>query len=263
MYKILIVEDEELIRKGMRFAMDFESLDCTVVAEASNGEEGIACIQTIAPDIVITDIRMPLKSGIDMLKETQEVGYSAIVISGYDDFAYAKEAMKYGVNEYLLKPVVPEELMDALERAKEKRDMRQRYDAQKTQEARMQETCVLCEPPFVQDEVVEHMIAYIRKHYGHKVILADVSKALNYSEALLHRRFKEYTTHTFNDYLNRYRIQKAIEMMKEQRYYLYDIATLCGFNDYKYFSSVFKKYVDGSPHAFMAALKATQKEHGY
>jgi len=74
---------------------------------------------------------------------------------------------------------------------------------------------------------------------------------LNYSEALLNRKFKEFTKYTFNDYLNRYRIQKAIDFMKEGTNYLYDIATLCGFSDYKYFSSVFKKYLDCSPNEFL------------
>jgi len=257
MYRILIIEDEELIRKGMRYATDFEQLGCVVVGEASNGEEGVEKIRELLPDILITDINMPLKTGIDMLKETSEYGYSAIVISGYDEFEYAREAMKYGVSEYLLKPIDPDELKEALDRAKLQRDMRRRYNTVKQQENALVHTSVLHDYSSIEDQVVEKMIAYIRKHYGHKIIMADLSQELNYSEALLNRRFKEYTSYTFNDYLNRYRIQKAIELMKENTHYLYDIAVLCGFSDYKYFSTVFRKYVDCSPNEFLNAVKAS------
>ena len=71
MYKILIVEDEMILRKGLLFSFDFSALDCAVVAEAENGVEGLEKIQTFQPDIVITDITMPKMNGLKMIEESQ------------------------------------------------------------------------------------------------------------------------------------------------------------------------------------------------
>lgn len=254
MYKIIIVEDEEMIRKGLEFSTNFEKLDCIVVGNAENGEEGIQKIHELSPDIVITDINMPLKSGIDMLKETRECGYSAIVISGYDEFAYAKEAIKYGVTEYLLKPIDPVELEEAIQHAKHQHDVMNEYNNVRKQKEELCNTTILIVKKG-SDATVDAMINYIHTNYMHKFVMADLSRELNYSEALLNRKFKNYTSYTFNDYLNRYRIQKAIELFKTEQYYLYDVSTMCGFSEYKYFSSVFKKYIGCSPNEFLEALK--------
>lgn len=256
MYRILIVEDEELVRKRIRYVMDFEQMGCVVIGEASNGKEGMEKIRDLHPDIVITDIHMPIKTGIEMLRETSKFGYSTIVVSRYDEFDYAREVMKYGGCGYLLKPVDAKELKEALERARRLRDLHRCYEKRQEQRNALVHTHLVYEYLKTEDQVVQKMIAYIREHYGHKVLMADVAQELNYSEALLNRRFKAYTSYTFNDYLNQYRIQKAIEMIKGKRHDLQEIAALCGFRNYKYFSVVFRKYVECSPNEFMQAVKA-------
>lgn len=258
MYKIIIVEDEEMIRKGLEFSTNFEALDCIVVGNAANGEEGIQKIHELSPNIVITDINMPLKTGIDMLKETRECEYSAIVISGYDEFAYAKEAMKFGVTEYLLKPIDPVELEEAIQHAKQQYDMINEYNNVKKQKEKLSNSMIIIDKK-VNDETVNEMINYIHMNYMRKFVMADLAKELSYSEALLNRKFKNYTSYTFNDYLNRYRIQKAVEFIKSKQYYLYDISTMCGFSEYKYFSSVFKKYIGCSPNDFLEILNDVKR----
>ena len=106
MYKVLLAEDEDIIRKGLMFTADWGAWNCLVAGEASDGEEGVEKIRQIKPDIVVADIRMPVKSGLKMLEETiGEYGYEAIILSGYSDFEYARQALRLGVTEYLLKPV--------------------------------------------------------------------------------------------------------------------------------------------------------------
>ena len=105
MYKVLLVEDEEIIRKGLMYLVDWEKEDCVVVGEAGDGVEGTEKIRKLRPDMVITDVRMPFLSGLDMLEQTRSIPYAAIVISGYDEFEYAKRAIKLGVKDYIVKPI--------------------------------------------------------------------------------------------------------------------------------------------------------------
>ena len=94
MYRVVVIEDEEAIRKGIIMSIDFSALNCILIGEASNGVEGIKLIQEKKPDIVITDVTMPLMSGIEMIEQTLVYNYTSIIISGYDEFSYAKKAIK-------------------------------------------------------------------------------------------------------------------------------------------------------------------------
>src|SRR5690625_2227474 len=116
MYKVLIVEDEEMIRIGMRYTIDWVKADCVVVAEAENGREGLKKIENFKPDIVITDINMPIMDGIQMLeKGAKYSAFSSIIVSGYDEFGLAKQAINLGVCEYLIKPLQQTEVLNALD----------------------------------------------------------------------------------------------------------------------------------------------------
>lgn len=256
MYKVLVVEDEAMIRKGLIFSTNFESLHCIVVGEAQNGEEGIQMIRSLRPDIVITDINMPLVNGIEMMEQTSDISYSSIVISGYDEFSYAKKALKFGVTDYLLKPISQDELYESIHGAIEQLEMREQY------RLHLQNKHDICNFRLLdveqkdqrKDRVVDKMLEYVEQNYKTKILMSDICEQLNYSETLLNRRFKNITTYTFNDYLNRYRIQKTIDLIKKKELYIYDIAEQSGFHDYKYFNLVFKKYIGCSPKDFMQAL---------
>ena len=106
MRKVLLVEDENLIRRGLLYKVDWSQVNCAIAGEAATGEEGLEKIRSLHPDIVITDIRMPDIDGVEMLRlGRQECRFSAVILSGYSEFAYAREAIHLGVVEYLLKPV--------------------------------------------------------------------------------------------------------------------------------------------------------------
>ena len=117
MLKVLLVEDENLIRRGLQYKMDWTEVNCVVVGEAATGKEGLARMRELRPDIVITDIRMPDMDGLEMLREGRAVcPFHAIIISGYGEFDYAQQAIRLGVAEYLLKPVDVNELRNCLRR---------------------------------------------------------------------------------------------------------------------------------------------------
>ena len=122
MYNVVIVEDEELVRRGIVTAVNWASVDCAVVGEAACGTDGIAVIRSSHPDIVVTDIRMPGMDGLEMLRRLREEGCEAkfILLTAYSDFAYAQTAVKLGASDYLLKPFHDGELEAAVARIIEK-----------------------------------------------------------------------------------------------------------------------------------------------
>lgn len=118
MFNILLVDDEPLIRRGLRTIINRNFSNFAIVGEASNGLEALQLLQQNNVDVVISDIRMPFKDGIELVKDIHE-NYPyifTIIISGYNDFEYAKQAIKYKVYEYLLKPIDTKEFIDLMKK---------------------------------------------------------------------------------------------------------------------------------------------------
>ena len=257
MYKVIIVEDEDPIRRGLECAIPWTELDCTVVGSGRNGQEGMRAIEELEPDIVIVDINMPIMDGVEMMKQTHEAHpYSAIVLSGYSSFDYAKDAMKYGAIRYLLKPLKKDELCEAIAEAKTQCDQRRIWASKQTVRKTLQDFTLDLDimSGKTPDKVVTAMLDYAAAHYQEKVALQDIANALNYSIAFLNKRFKKQTGTTFIEYLNRYRIQKALDLMKNGKLPLHEISWQCGIGDYKYFNTVFRKYLGCGPKEYMAQI---------
>ena len=124
MYKIMIVDDEEEVRLGIIKKMDWKSFDFVVVGDAENGQEALEKAEKLEPDVIMTDIRMPFMDGLELGNKLVEILPSTkiIVFSGYDDFEYAKQAIKINVIEYLLKPINSAQLAEVLKNLKMKLD---------------------------------------------------------------------------------------------------------------------------------------------
>lgn len=125
MYKVLIVDDEVLVRVGLKTTIDWEANGFTVVAEASNGEQGYEQYKKLSPHVIITDIKMPKKDGLWLVEKVKKenVHIKILVLTCYDDFAYARKALKFGVDDYILKSEVEdEELIAVMKSVKKKLD---------------------------------------------------------------------------------------------------------------------------------------------
>lgn len=258
MYKVIVAEDEDIIRKGLVYSVPWAEMDCSVVGEARNGVEGVELIKRLEPDIVMADINMPVLDGLGMIRETYEnYNYSAIILSGYSNFEYARTAIRYGVTGYLLKPLKKEDLLEAVKDAKEKCLLRRTWlDRKQEQEKRKNIQLIPKEESSREDDaVVRDMLAFISQHYTEKMVLQDVVDALNYSETFLNKKFKKQMGTTFIEYLNRFRIQKALELLKDGKTAVQDVSWMCGIGDYKYFNMVFKKYIGCSPKEYVSEIR--------
>lgn len=130
MRKVLIVDDEAMIREGLRYVIDWAAFGYEIVGTAENGEVGLEKIKALAPDVVIADIKMPGKNGLEMVRAAidQSLDFYAIILSGYSDFEYARQALQLGAVNYLLKPVNEDELIDILQKINHQEDAKQHRD---------------------------------------------------------------------------------------------------------------------------------------
>lgn len=237
MIKVIIVEDEDNIRNGINYMVNWESCGCTVVGTAWNGKEGLGLIQRLNPDIVITDVSMPYLDGLEMIQKAKEThDFETIIISGYSEFEYARKAIELNVSQYILKPIDYSEVECALKEINKS-----------IEEHRDQDTDLIIH----YSKKMRSIIDYIDLNIEEKITLDNLCDHFKMSSTSLNKLFKNEVNTTANDYINSTKIKKSIEMIKSEKYLIYEIAEMLGFNNYKYFSQVFKKYTHYSPTEFM------------
>ncbi len=256
MIKVLIVEDEDLIRKGLAYAFDWLKYDCVIVGEATNGQQGIERIKECQPDIVITDIRMPIMDGLEMIKYFRDRKFEVVIVSGYAEFEYAKKAIEYNVSEYLLKPIDHSKLEETVQLLVEQINKKKIIQHIQERMKKIEEFQLMDMEIYVSANKHIHketneIIAYIKENYYKKISLDQLAEGIEISTSKAKAIFKEDTGHTFNDFLNKYRIQMALKLINESSLKIYEIADEVGFAEYKYFSKVFKSYTGFSPSEFL------------
>ena len=253
MLKVLIVEDENLLRKGLVYTFDWTSVGCTVVGEAADGRIGLQMIRELSPDIVITDIRMPGLDGLEMIEAaSKERSFCSILLTGYSEFQYAKQAVSLKVFEYLLKPVDTLKLEQTLRQAGEHIQhlkLIQSLEQNKASSMLADPDTFLCagtKPNYY----VEQALKLIKSNYKDALNIKEIAEQLQVSESYLSRKFKEETLNTFVEFLNKYRIKKSIEMLDQGGLRIFQVAEEVGFNEYKHFNNLFRRYMGLTPSEF-------------
>jgi len=246
MLKVVIVEDETFVRKGIVLATDWKKMDCVVVGDASNGEEGLKLIRRLSPDLVITDVRMPNLDGIGMIRKLIEEGCKSeiIILTAYSEFNYARSALKLGVMDYLLKPFTDAELEAGIQKAKDK------ILAMWENEDQIPGMLRFNLEKSSKNKYVEKAIKYIRNHYQEDISMGNTAAYIGISEGHLSRIFKKETDYTFIAYLTNYRIHTAMGLLKDCGFKVYEVADMVGYNDITYFSTLFKRMVGVNPSEY-------------
>ena len=245
MLKVLVVEDEEMIRKGIVLTVDWAALDCVVVGEAANGEEALQAARRYEPPLIITDLKMPKMDGIEMLQKLREQGCTApaIILTAYDSFEYARSAMRLGAVDFLLKPFHDGELEQAV------------LTLQKNLQAQSAHEIVLPKKGG-QSRYVLSAMDYIAENYANpSLTVGMVAQALGLSEGHLSHLFKKETEQTLLSYLTRYRIHKSMELLRDCRRKVYEVAESVGYRDIAYFSATFKRLTGVSPSEYQDSGK--------
>lgn len=250
MLKVLVVDDEILVRRGIVMETDWNALGCMVVAEGANGLEGLEAAEKYEPDIILCDIRMPKVDGLEMVERLREEGSRAYVIflTAYSDFAYAQKAIKLQAADYLLKPFEDGELEKTILDIRGKIMERQ----QKGQEDPERE--ILSHAQLGRSDKSKYVMEalnYIGDHYHDPELgVREIAQALGLSESRLSHVFKKETDYTVNAYITRYRISSAMKLLTDCRYKVYEVAQKVGYKDTTYFSAIFKKVTGLNPSEY-------------
>lgn len=255
MLKILIAEDEDIIRKGLVFTIDWLSMDCVVVAEAVNGEEGLQKIIEFQPDIVLTDIKMPKMDGIEMVREgLKYVNFQTVIMTSYAEFEYAKKAIELKAFDYLVKPIDENKIIEVIQLLHDQLDSSKEamfaLESMKNSSSKLDLNYYI-DFDNTENSYVAKTIEIMKEKYAEKIGIESISDQLGVSPSYLSRKFKEITEHSFLDLLNAYRVQQAIRLLNSGNYKVYEISDLTGFSDYKHFCTVFKRYTSMSPTRFI------------
>lgn len=243
MLKVLVVDDETVVRRGIVLGVDWAAMGCVVVGEATNGEEGIAAVERYSPNLIITDVRMPRMDGIEMMNRLREKGCRAhvIVLTAYSDFSYARSALQFGADDYLLKPFRDQELVAAIDRVRQK----------ERELTALTPQSILPLTKGDKSKYVLQALSYIGEHYSDQDIsITTISQHLGVSEGHLSHVFKKETSYTVIGYLTQYRVHTAMKLLQDCRYKVYEVAEMVGYRDVAYFSSTFKKLAGVSPSEY-------------
>lgn len=244
MYKVIVVEDEKLVRSGIVHGTNWSQINCMVAGEAADGEEGIKAAKKYHPDVIITDVCMPKMDGIEMVRQLREEKIDAVVIflTAYDEFRYAQQAIRLGAADYLLKPFEDGALEEAVAGI-----------LAKTQKAVTEttEASELILEKGDKSKYIMEAIAYIDENYANpKISVKTVAASLGISEGHLSHLFRKETDFTFLSYLTQCRVRMAKKLLKDYRHKVYEVAEQVGYRDITYFSVIFKKSVGVSPSEY-------------
>lgn len=255
MLKIVIVEDEDMIRKGLIYTFDWLSMDSVIVGEAADGEEGLSVILENEPDVVITDIKMPKMNGIEMIQQAQlHTNFKSIILTSYSEFEYAKKAIELKAFDYLLKPIDENKIKGTIQAIHEE-IMKDREDAFLLKNTKSNigsfDLNSYLQPVNKENDFVIKVIKRMKEEYHDKISVESFAEEFGISASYLSRKFKEVTNHTFLDFLNKFRVQQAIKLLSTGIYRVYEISDMTGFTEYKHFCTVFKRYTLMSPTEFV------------
>lgn len=233
--RIIVIEDEAAARRGLvKLLEDMQQPGVQVVAQASDGQQGLQQIRALSPDVAFVDIQMPIMDGLEMIRQAREQGLSTtfVVVSAFAEFDYARQAMKLNVTEYLVKPITMEDVETVLAHLL----------------PRFGDSSVAggaCHP------MVQRALKLLHEQYQDHINLSSTAESLGITPEYLSYLFHRDMGINFSTYLRNHRITRACEMMKAGSAKIYEIAHACGFSDAKYFCRVFREVTGQSPGVYI------------
>ncbi len=250
MYTVVLVEDEAYLRREIALTTPWEKLGLKLAAEAGDGLEGEEIVTRLQPDIVLTDIRLPGQDGLAMLEHC--LPRHAVVFSGHSDAHLMQKAIRIGVDDYLFKPVDDAELIRSLEKIARALDTE---GPQRQTAGSDADPLLPALPRAFGRRHVDDAVRYLEENYQNAVGLKETADALGLSEHYLSRLFHKTTGYSFLNYVTRFRIARALELMGDPKLNITEIYTACGFRTGSHFAQVFKHYVGETPANYREAKK--------
>lgn len=228
--RILIVEDEPRAARGLRNLLEEEDETIEILGIAADGKEALDQIRLHVPDVVITDIRMPGMDGMELIRSIRAQNFSCriVIVSAYEEFDIAREALSLGVTDYLVKPIV-------------KDDIRRLLDKLQNRKHRWEQDSDLIERYPKAQPLVRHALKIIEESYQTRLMQRDVAEALGVTAEYFSYLFTKCIGVNFAKFLRSYRIEKAKEFLINGEASRDNVFEKVGFSDNKYFQKCFKE----------------------
>jgi two-component system response regulator YesN len=236
-YDILICDDEPTIRNGLKHLIESGSMKLNVAGTASNGFEACRLIKELKPEVVLIDINMPGLTGLEVMREVSVHApfTKFIIVSGYDEFQYAQQAIQLKAFDYLLKPIDKNNLFVVIEKA--------------CSCAAKEKKAYAVYPALENLNIADETVDYIYKNYADSELsLSSISKKLHVSESYLTRIIKKKTNMSFSELLTKLRMEEAISLiLSDCSISSLNLSEKTGYKSQHYFCKVFKSYTGMTP----------------
>jgi YesN/AraC family two-component response regulator len=251
-FSILIVDDEQWMRETVVRRIGEAQDAWRTMGEAADGAQALEIILRERPDIVLADINMPHKDGIELLRTVREAGLNTLFVflSGYDCFEYAQSAVNLGAFGYLLKPVDSDEFQDMLHKAWQKLC---EYWPKRQIAIESGSKYTMPKSENYYEELIKSVSDYIEDNYAEDINMESVAREYSFHPTYFSRLFSHYAKCNFNRYLTEIRMKKAMEILRESNHSIAEVARLTGYQDAKYFSKVFKRITGETPSNYASS----------
>ena len=273
MYRVLLVDDEQIERMALAKKIDRYYGDKVDIYHAVNGREAVAMCGEQKNDIVIMDISMPEMNGVMAAKYIRKMDdeCSIIFLSAYDDFEYARNAIKVRALDYLLKPCDMNDLLAVMDTALQKLDKENVFNGNSISGKEQNKETEICgsnannvreNRPKRTDNVrnsdeqttIKYLKEYVENNYIYDMSMQEAAEEMGYSDAYFSKLFKQYFNQNFTAYLTEYRIKKAKELLSNTNHSIKDISRMVGYTDSNYFAKIFKRLVGEIPSKYRENL---------
>ncbi|MFR7570339.1 MAG: response regulator [Lachnospira sp.] len=273
MYRVLLVDDEQIERMALAKKIDRYYGDKVEIYHAVNGREAVAMCGEQKNDIVIIDISMPEMNGVMAAKYIRKMDdeCSIIFLSAYDDFEYARNAIKVRALDYLLKPCDMNDLLAVMDTALQKLDKENVFNGNSISGKEQNKETEICgsnannvreNRPKRTDNVrnsdeqttIKYLKEYVENNYIYDISMQEAAEEMGYSDAYFSKLFKQYFNQNFTAYLTEYRIKKAKELLSNTNHSIKDISRMVGYTDSNYFAKIFKRLVGEIPSKYRENL---------
>lgn len=233
--RVLIVDDEAYMVDYIKKIADWEVHGFDDVITAYGGSLARDYLKQYEPELLVTDIKMPKVSGLDLAEYVfeNEMKTKVIIISGYGEFEFAQQAMRYGVSEYLLKPVLKADFVKTLERLFPEVEL-QKPGADELDAANGYNIC-------------EMVKKYVEEHYGENLSLEVLASYVHLHPAYLSKVFKENENQNLSGYITNVRMEKAAQLLQEPERKVHDVMEKVGYQKSQYFSKLFREKYGVTP----------------
>lgn len=261
-YTYVVVEDEDLLRNSLMKKITNLSLPLKLRGTADNGADGLELIGKVYPDIVLLDIMMPVMDGMEMAEKihARYPEIKMIIVTGYSDFELARQAIRFGVKEYMLKPIDIKELQDTLLRVLAElkgedgiadREVRREYVIRQMRAEGSSQNA--------SKEAIAGLVKqYLTENFDREISLGDLAKETGFTPDHLTRIFKKYQEESPIRYLTRIRVEEAKKLLRtREELGIREIGELVGYPDPCYFSRVFKEQTNQYPKEYRQSQNET------